>query len=72
MIPDFYERAEDEFLLGMLNLWDEGWSAGHIGERYGLSRSTVLGRVWRIHQQDPDALTRKPQTKPSYTAKAKR
>lgn len=60
LAPDATERAKDERDLAMLSLWDQGVSAAQIGEQVGVTRNVALSFVWRIHQSDPTALTRKP------------
>lgn len=65
LTPDAAERAHDEQQLAMLNCWDDPgfyWSAGDIARALGVTRSTVLGVVHRVHKADACALTRRPQS----------
>ncbi|MCD1621078.1 hypothetical protein K7H20_23870 [Salipiger manganoxidans] len=54
-------RADDLRLLEMLHLRDvEQWTASQIAERFDMTRSAVLGQMFRIDKVQPlDCLCRR-------------
>jgi len=45
-------READEQVLDMLHLRDCGWTYKQIGEKYGMTKSAVIGLLWRINKED--------------------
>jgi len=49
--PYHADREADEQVLDMLHLRDRGWTHKQIGEKYGMTKSAVIGLLWRINKE---------------------
>ncbi|MEI4485616.1 hypothetical protein V8J36_05395 [Frigidibacter sp. MR17.14] len=53
----------DEDLLGVLALWDAGFTGQEIGQRIGRSRNAVLGALHRIRHDERPCHCLKPENR---------
>jgi GcrA cell cycle regulator len=61
----------DERIAELTKLWEEGYSAGVIAEKFGVTRNSVIGKVFRLGLPAPETKVVKAHPRKSLVKKPK-